>query len=123
MKRFNNYDLHFTFEVKSGIDFKNVQYIHPLKQELVYKYIECFRRDRNIKAAIIFGSSVEFRCNSQSDLDICIERYDVDKGFRDYQDEYIQDTDIVYADALGDRLKKEIEQKGIVVFDREGKYV
>lgn len=66
---------------------------------------------------------MEFYCNSFSDLDICIERYNPEKGFRGYPQEYIEETDIVYFDAIGTRLKQEIEQKGIVVFDREGTYV
>lgn len=101
----------------------NAQYIHPLKQNLVQSYVECFERDDNIKAVVIFGSSVEFRCNSNSDLDICIERYDGEKGFRDYPEEYLEETDIVYWDLIGDRLRKEIETKGIVVLDKEGCYV
>ncbi len=35
----------------------------------------------------------------------------------------MEETDIVYLDAVGARLKEEIEKKGIVVFDREGIYV
>lgn len=123
MKKYNHYDLHFRFEVKDGVHFINAQYIHPLKQQLVQSYVTCFDQDFNIKTAIIFGSSVEFHCNSFSDLDICIERYNPEKGFRGYPQEYIEETDIVYFDAIGTRLKQEIEQKGIVVFDREGTYV
>lgn len=122
-KRFNHYELHFRFEVKEHIRFVNAQYIHPLKQKLVQSYVDRFAADSNMKAAIIFGSSVEFRCRSNSDLDICIERYDKEKPFRDYPDEYLEETDIVYWDALGDRLRSEIEKKGIVVWDREGSYV
>lgn len=123
MKKYDHYDLHFRFEVKKGIHFINAQYIHPLKQQLVQNYTACFADDFNIKAVIIFGSSVEFRCHSFSDLDICIERYNTEKSFRNYPPEYTEETDIVYWDAIGERLKKEIEQKGIVVFDREGIYV
>lgn len=123
MKKYNNYDLHFVFETKEGIAFTNIEYIHPLKQGLVYDYIKCFDKDENIKSVIIFGSSVEFSCNSNSDLDICIERYDESISFRNYPDSYLEKTDIVYADSLGERLKKEIETKGIVVFDREKIYV
>lgn len=123
VKKYNNFDLHFIFEVKEGSDFKNAKYIHPLKQRLVNSYIKCFEEDKNIKAAIIFGSGVEFKCNSYSDLDICIERYDNEVGFRNYPKEYMEETDIVYADAIGDRLKTEIQTKGIVVFDREDDYV
>ncbi len=123
MKKYNNYDLHFRFEVREGIDFKNAQYIHPLKQELVQSYVASFDQDLNIKAAIIFGSSVEFGCHSFSDLDICIERYDSEKGFRNYPSEYMEETDIVYGDLLGMTLRSEVEKKGIVVFDREEIYV
>ena len=66
---------------------------------------------------------MEFGCHSFSDLDICIERYDTERGFRNYPQEYMEETDIVYLDAVGARLKEEIEKKGIVVFDREGIYV
>lgn len=66
---------------------------------------------------------MEFRCHSFSDLDICIERYNPEKRFRDYPKEYMEETDIVYSDSIGARLRQEIEQKGIVVFDREGTYV
>lgn len=123
MKKYNHYDLHFRFEVKDDIHFINAQYIHPLKQQLVQSYIACFVNDSNIKTAVIFGSSVEFRCHSFSDLDICIERYDTEKSFRNYPREYLEETDIVYWDAIGERLRNEIVQKGIVVFDREGAYV
>lgn len=126
MKKYNNYDLHFRFETKEGLDFQNIQYIHPLKQQLVQRYVACFSQEPNIKAAIIFGSGVEFGCHSFSDLDICIERYEAEHGFRNYPEEYMEymeETDIVYADAIGDRLRDEIEKKGIVVFDREGIYV
>ncbi|MCI9619495.1 MAG: hypothetical protein HFG85_06005 [Dorea sp.] len=123
MKKFNNYDLHFRFETKEGVHFENAQYIHPLKQKLVQSYVGCFDQDYNVKAAIIFGSSVEFGCHSFSDLDICIERYDYERGFRNYPEEYVEETDLVYYDAIGPRLKSEIEKKGIVVFDREGLYV
>lgn len=32
-------------------------------------------------------------------------------------------VDILYADSIGERLQKEIAEKGIVVYDREGCYV
>lgn len=123
MKKYNNYDLHFRFETKDNIDFLNAEFIHPLKQELVQTYVGCFKEDENIRAVIIFGSGVEFGCHSYSDLDMCIERFDEQKGFRNYPDNYLEETDIVYADVLGERLKKEIEEKGIVVYDKEGLYV
>ncbi|MCD7716418.1 MAG: nucleotidyltransferase domain-containing protein [Lachnospiraceae bacterium] len=120
MKTFNNYDLHFTFDRKNScIRFANAEYIHPLKQDLVQTLQEDFKKDRNVKAVIVFGSAVEFRCNSYSDLDLCVERYD-EVPFHNNTEEEI---DLVYWDRIGDRLKKEIAEKGIVVYDREGQYV
>lgn len=124
MKTYNNFDLHFTFERKhSGIRFLNAEYVHPLKQDLVQEFQQDFEGDANIKAAIVFGSGVEFRCNSYSDLDLCIERYDTDKAFRYRAADDGKPVDIVYADRIGERLRREIEEKGIVVFDREEMYV
>ncbi len=31
--------------------------------------------------------------------------------------------DVLYADQIGERLRREIEEKGIVVYDKEGVYV
>lgn len=123
MKKYNNYDLHFNFEVKDGLDYLNVEYIHPLKQDTINRLLQYFKKDTNIKTVIIFGSSVDFSCNSYSDLDICLERYDADRNFKIYLEDMDEETDIVYMDSIGDRLKSEIEEKGIVVFDREGQYV
>jgi len=74
----------------------NAEYVHPLKQELVQEFQRDFREDGNIKAAIVFGSSVEFRCNSYSDLDLCIERYDVGKAFHYQARGYDEAVDVRY---------------------------
>lgn len=124
MRKYNNFSLHFTFWHKNEeINFLNAEYIHPLKQELVQEFQRDFEADGNVKAAIVFGSSVEFRCNSYSDLDLCIERYDTEKAFRYQAGSLDEAVDVLYADQLGERLRREIEEKGIVVYDREGCYV
>ena len=124
MKKYNNFDLHFRFDLKrESITFLNAEYVHPLKQDLVQELQQDFRKDSNVKAAIVFGSGVEFRCNSYSDLDLCIERYDFDRAFRYEAGKEGEEIDILYADRIGEKLRKEIQEKGIVVFDREGLYV
>ncbi|MCD8105586.1 MAG: nucleotidyltransferase domain-containing protein [Lachnospiraceae bacterium] len=121
MKTFNNFELHFIFDLKNeNIDFLNAEYIHPLKQELVQNLQADFERDENVRAVIVFGSAVEFRCNSYSDLDLCVERCHFDRPFR-YN--ALDEIDLLYWDRIGEKLKQEIAEKGIVVFDREGKYV
>lgn len=124
MKKYNNFDLHFTFHIKNeNIHFLHAQYVHPLKQDLVQEFQQDFQNDTNIKAAIVFGSGVEFRCNSYSDLDLCIERYDSEKPFHYRAGDDGSAVDILYADRIGEKLRKEIEEKGIVIYDREGLYV
>nr|WP_296486312.1 hypothetical protein [uncultured Acetatifactor sp.] len=124
MKKYNNFDLHFVFDLKNkNIQFLRAEYIHPLKQDLVQELQKDFLRDKNVKAAIVFGSGVEFRCNSYSDLDLCLERYDSEKAFHYEAGGEDSVIDVLYADQIGERLKKEIEEKGIVVYDREGRYV
>ncbi|MCI9151101.1 MAG: nucleotidyltransferase domain-containing protein [Lachnospiraceae bacterium] len=124
MRKYNNFDLHFIFERKNEeICFLHAEYVHPLKQELVQEFQQDFQRDRNVKAAIVFGSGVEFHCNSYSDLDLCIERYATDKPFHYEAAGNGEPVDLLYADRIGERLRNEIEEKGIVVYDREGIYV
>lgn len=121
MKTFNNFDLHFMFDLKNeNIRFLNAEYVHPLKQELVQDLQTDFEQDENVKAVIVFGSAVEFRCNSYSDLDLCVERYHFDRMFH-YS--VLDEIDLLYWDRIGERLKQEIAEKGIVVYDREGTYV
>lgn len=124
MKKYNNFDLHFLFDLKSErIQFLHANYVHPLKQDLVQELQQDFQRDSNVKTAIVFGSGVKFRCNSCSDLDICIERYSLDKPFHYQAGDDGSAIDVLYADQIGERLRREIEEKGIVVYDKEGAYV
>ncbi|MCC8164294.1 MAG: hypothetical protein LIO86_14310 [Lachnospiraceae bacterium] len=124
IKKYNNFDLHFRFERKrESVNFPNAEYVHPLKQDLVQRLQTDFKEDANIRTVIVFGSSVEFRCNSFSDLDLCIERSESSKFFHSKSEEPGERIDIVYADCMGERLRQEVEKKGIVVFDREGLYV
>ena len=116
MKKYNNFDLHFIFDRKNEkIRFLHAEYVHPLKQELVQAFQQDFQEDGNVKAAIVFGSGVEFRCNSYSDLDLCIERYDMEKPFSYNAGAAGEAVDVLYADRIGERLRREIEEKGIVV--------
>lgn len=124
LKKYNNFDRHFIFDKKNdAIDFVNAEYVHPLKQDLIQGFQEEFQNDANVLAVIVFGSGVEFRCNSYSDLDLLFERKDCNQYFH-FSDRYINElVDVLYADQIGEHLKKEIEEKGIVVYDKEKAYV
>ncbi len=46
----------------------------------VEKLIRELAKDQNIRRLILFGSSLEFRCGSNSDIDLYIEKYDPKKS-------------------------------------------
>lgn len=53
--------------------FKNVNRIHPIKQQLVKEIVAEAKSDKEVKRIIIFGSSTRYDCDITSDLDICID--------------------------------------------------
>ena len=52
-----------------GVDIRRV---FPTKQKVVKKINENFKNDKRIACIILFGSSVTFRCNQNSDLDLMV---------------------------------------------------
>ena len=80
---------------------------------------EFVKRDRKI---YIFGSSVTGRCNIDSDLDICIDA-DTSDGIKIYhmQKEVGEicdwNCDIVMYSNIGERLKKTIQEEGVVIYE------
>lgn len=59
--------------VVDNASFKNVNRIHPLKQNVVKDIVAVARDDQNVKKIIIFGSSTRYDCDITSDLDICVD--------------------------------------------------
>lgn len=59
--------------VVDDTSFKNVNRIHPLKQNIVKDIVAVARNDQNVKKIIIFGSSTRYDCDITSDLDICVD--------------------------------------------------
>jgi len=62
--------------LKEYREFENIlKYIYPLQQYGVYKLLKYLNEVKpgDVKQVIIFGSSVDIRCNYHSDLDISIE--------------------------------------------------
>lgn len=77
----NNPNL-WDFEILDGVSFMNCNRIHPLKQKEIQKLVNSCAEDNGLDALIIFGSSVEFRCNSKSDIDMVVIRMMVIKKYR-----------------------------------------
>ncbi|MCD7922232.1 MAG: nucleotidyltransferase domain-containing protein [Clostridiales bacterium] len=107
------------FEIVDGCDSLNINHIHPLKQRDVSALSRLFVYDSHIRAAIVFGSSVRFDCHSASDLDLLIVRDDDQMRIDVPLDSISGEMDILFASHLGDRLRKEIEQTGVLVYCRD----
>ena len=103
--------------VMDGVAFQNANRVHPLQQRRVQKLIGEFGKDKNIRRLVLFGSSLEFRCRSNSDIDLYIEKYDAEKKL-EYVPELDCETDIITNLQPGSRLYREIEQKGLLLFER-----
>lgn len=59
--------------VVDSTSFRNVNRIHPIKQNIVKDIVAVARNDQKVKKIIIFGSSTRYDCDITSDLDICVD--------------------------------------------------
>lgn len=111
----NNPNL-WDFEILDGVNFMNCNRIHPLKQKEIQKLVNSCAEDNGLDALIIFGSSVEFRCNSKSDIDMVVIRNDGYKKVPNIFFEINSDVDILFD--IGERLKKILWERGVLVYRR-----
>ena len=110
----------------------NLEYIHPLNQELVNKIAERASEDSNVKRIIIFGSSITNRCNPFSDLDLCIDwrmrSHDDDGVFVPETNAFMKfiaietkgNVDILAYDDIENPLMRKSIDEGVVVYEQKG---
>ena len=110
------------------VENKNYDYrrIHPLKQKIVND-IYYYSLDKiEIEKIIIFGSSVNIRCNKNSDIDIAVmikrDKFNIDS--QNDISEKIQEitkynSDIIWLNTLdvNSKLYKNIYSKGVVIYE------
>lgn len=113
----DNFDIMWDFPVKEGVLFKNANRVHPLMQSKVEQLVQTISKDKNVRRIVLYGSSLEFRCNSNSDIDLYIEKDDKDKKLEPLP---VLDceVDIVTNLPLDSRLYQEIDRKGLLLFER-----
>lgn len=94
--------------------FRNVEHINPLKQRDVQEIVNQLSKDKEIREIIVFGSAVEMRCHSRSDLDIFIDK---DQKYLDLNyDPITSEIDFLWSCSAGDRLLAEIKRMGVSVY-------
>lgn len=113
----NNTDNMWDFPVLEGISFQNANRVHPLMQGRVEKLIRELKKDKNIRKLVLYGSSLEFRCSSFSDIDIYIEKYDSEKKLV-FLPELDCEIDIITNLRPDSKLYQKIEQTGLLLFER-----
>ena len=113
----NSIDNMWDFPVLEGIYFHNANRVHPLMQGRVEKLIRELKKDKNIRKLILYGSSLEFRCSSTSDIDIYIEKYDPEKKLV-FLPELDCEVDIITNLPPDNRLYQKIERTGLLLFER-----
>lgn len=113
----NDFKHMWDFEVMDGVDFPNSNRVHPLMQKRVQKLLEILKKDNNIVKIVLFGSALEFRCSSYSDIDVYIEKKDRSQSLLE---EPIMDCEIDIVANLdkSSKLYQEIEKKGLLLLDR-----
>lgn len=107
------------------IDDLKFSKIHPIKREKVKKACQYVKEYPFIKKMIIFGSAITDYCTNESDIDICL-MIDKNKKQKDYirmygeLPLYIDDLcDILIYDKLNKDWQKQIDEKGVVVYEFE----
>jgi len=105
------------FELKKG---ELIKYrIEEIKQDILGS--EYFKK---IKKIILFGSTVENQRSFRSDIDIAVEFDEIDlkeaTNFR-IKMNIDQKVDVQVYNILPDKIKKEIDEKGKVIYERKNK--
>ncbi|MCM1236728.1 MAG: hypothetical protein NC489_42170 [Ruminococcus flavefaciens] len=85
----------------------HMEFIHPLKQKLVYDIHQALVDDARVRTILMFGSSVNLRCTIYSDADLAVRLSDdcITKEVKNEVSEIIQkaadwNADILWYDSL-----------------------
>ncbi len=113
----NNFEEHAQLIVKEGITYPNAKYTHPLKQKDIQIIYDNFLNDKNVKLLVVFGSTVNMVCHSNSDLDLYIEIADKENP-PSIPEEVVSEVDLIYDISTTSSLYKSIDRDGIILFDR-----
>lgn len=122
----NNKEKIFYFPIIVNNDNYDNRRIHPLMQKKVNEIYQLIKGNSIIERVIIFGSSVNIRCNKKSDLDIAIKLKDesFNRENQNIISEEIQEicdynSDIVWLNTIDPKsqLYHNINMKGVIIYE------
>lgn len=93
--------------------FDNCERIYPIQQRKVRELLDDVTQIPAVRRVVIFGSSVTQRCHQGSDVDVYVEMSEDVNPVQKYHD-FPYDLWTNYT--ADDRLKAEIEERGVVVY-------
>lgn len=99
--------------------------VNDIKRKKVEKVIQIASNTGVVRRLIIFGSAVTNECREESDVDICLDISceTSDKRLRrpmyDFNEACDFNCDILFYHKLGEKLKREIDTKGVEVYETE----
>lgn len=99
------------------VNFKYANRVHPLMQKRVETLLQELKKDPNIQKIVLFGSSLDFRCNSQSDIDLYIQKKNSDEKLTTLPDLDCE-IDIITNLPSDSKLFQEIDRTGLLLFER-----
>lgn len=105
------------YPIRSDIKkiYQNINYIHPIKQKKIEELLDYIEEKYpSIKQVIVFGSTVDGRCNFNSDIDLVIVGLNTDYFEPLDNDSY----DVLKAEDIinGSYLQRVISRDGVSVF-------
>lgn len=100
--------------------FLNCDRIYPIQQKKVKELINDIAKNRNVKSIVIFGSSVTEKCHMGSDVDLYCE---MEKDEMPVTGTHLFEYDFWNNYSADNRIINEINKKGVVVYERDGKSV
>lgn len=121
-----NKEKQFYFPIVVNNDNYDCGRIHPLKQKIVNEIYQYIKDQNIIEEVIIFGSSVNIRCNNKSDIDVAVkikeEFFNVEnqnKISEDIQELCNYNSDIVWLNTINinSQLYYNIKTKGVVIYE------
>lgn len=116
-------DKRYCFPVVCNSKMQNINKIHPLMQKRMDCIYRAIAEDKRVCMIVIFGSSLNLRCNAHSDIDLAIKLKDgcLSTQVKSEISEKIQiacnwNADILWRDRLdeSDRVLHDI-RKGVVL--------
>lgn len=114
----NDYEEMWNFDVVVDSTLKDINRIHPLKQQDTDVLFKHLQQDRNIRSIVIFGSALDMRCNGRSDLDVYVETDHPESRIELPYEELNTEIDLVRDLKHTSRLYQEIDRTGLEIYRR-----